>query len=50
MIGLDGRTYGHCILFPANNWKCSRGGLELDGYRKFRCLTQFTAGQINAGN
>jgi hypothetical protein len=46
MIGLDGRIYGTCILFPANSFFCSVGFVTIDGGRKFRCLTQFSAGQI----
>ncbi|RYP31770.1 hypothetical protein DL767_005590 [Monosporascus sp. MG133] len=50
MIGLDGRVYGHCILFPANTYFCSIGIMTRSGHRKFRCLTEFTAAQINAAN
>jgi hypothetical protein len=48
MIGLDGKVYGHCILFPAVNRYCFAFFLVMDVERKFRCLTSFTASQINA--
>jgi hypothetical protein len=37
MIGFDGKVYGHCIGFF----------LVTRMQRKFRCLTPFTASQIN---
>ncbi|KKY34897.1 hypothetical protein UCDDA912_g05133 [Diaporthe ampelina] len=52
MVGLDGNTYGNCIVFPDGDYDCNSifGGKEQHhGYRKFRCLTQFTADQINHG-
>lgn len=49
MYGRDGKVYGECILFPGNGYHCPNAG-ALHGQRKFRCLTQFTAGQINSAN
>lgn len=49
---VDGNTYGNCIVFPNGDYDCNSifGGKEQHhGYRKFRCLTQFTADQINNG-
>lgn len=49
---VDGNTYGNCIVFPDGDYNCNSifGGKEQHhGYRKFRCLTQFTADQINHG-
>ncbi|KAL3426865.1 hypothetical protein PVAG01_00374 [Phlyctema vagabunda] len=43
MVGLDGKTYGHCIIFPDGDFDCPLR----HGYRKFRCLTSFTANQLN---
>ncbi|KAK0702893.1 hypothetical protein B0T21DRAFT_416769 [Apiosordaria backusii] len=50
MYGLDGNTYGECILFPGDDFHCSKGVETRSGVRKFRCLTQFTVAQIRAGN
>ncbi|KAG6358206.1 hypothetical protein INS49_014090 [Diaporthe citri] len=52
MVGLDGNTYGNCIVFPDGDYDCNsifNGKEQHHGYRKFRCLTQFTADQINHG-
>ncbi|GJC91479.1 hypothetical protein CH63R_01455 [Colletotrichum higginsianum IMI 349063] len=49
MYGLDGKVYGECILFPGHNYRCDAFGIT-EGYRKFRCLTQFTARQITGRN
>ncbi|KAJ3544732.1 hypothetical protein NM208_g2903 [Fusarium decemcellulare] len=47
MIGLDGKVYGQCILFPGNSYECRDGPFGgFFGTRKFRCLTEFTAAQI----
>lgn len=49
---VDGNTYGNCIVFPDGDYNCNSifGGKEQHhGYRKFRCLTRFTADQINHG-
>ncbi|KAK4649729.1 uncharacterized protein QC761_0024350 [Podospora bellae-mahoneyi] len=48
MYGLDGRTYGECILFPGVDFHHTRGLQTRSAVRKFRCLTQFTAAQIKA--
>jgi hypothetical protein len=45
MIGLDGNTYGNCILFPGDDYQCSGVPIQ-NGARKFRCLTQYTVGDI----
>ncbi|KAK4171588.1 hypothetical protein QBC36DRAFT_199019 [Triangularia setosa] len=50
MYGLDGRTYGECILFPGVNFHHLRFAETRSGVRKFRCLTQFTAAQIRAAD
>ncbi|RBR24861.1 uncharacterized protein FIESC28_02351 [Fusarium coffeatum] len=47
MYGLDGNTYGECILFPGDNWTCDQEPfLILNGARKFRCLTQCSVSDI----
>ena len=47
MYGLDGNTYGECILFPGDNWTCDQVPfLILNGARKFRCLTQYSVSDI----
>jgi hypothetical protein len=43
MIGLDGKVYGRCIPFPGHNFEY----WPMQGWRKFRCLTSFTAKDIN---
>ncbi|KAH8591702.1 hypothetical protein B0O99DRAFT_675138 [Bisporella sp. PMI_857] len=43
MIGLDGNTYGNCIVFAQGDFDCPLR----QGFRKFRCLTSFTANQLN---
>lgn len=48
-ILVDGKKYGNCIVFADGDYHCRRGASYIDGYRKFRCLTQFTAEQVNAG-
>ncbi|KAI1847967.1 hypothetical protein JX265_001972 [Neoarthrinium moseri] len=50
MIGLDGNTYGNCILFPGDDFFCSTAVETFSGRRRFRCLTQFTAPEIDAGD
>lgn len=47
MIGLDGKVYGHCDPFPSNEYSCRFLATWMNGYRKFRCYTKFTAAQIN---
>ncbi|EON96202.1 hypothetical protein UCRPA7_8305 [Phaeoacremonium minimum UCRPA7] len=48
MVGLDGNTYGDCIVFPNGDYNCHDSIYYfLEGYRKFRCLTKFTAGDLN---
>ncbi|KAH6638669.1 hypothetical protein BKA67DRAFT_615057 [Truncatella angustata] len=47
MVGLDGNTYGNCILFPKHTYDCEESGTYRYAERKFRCLTQFTADQLN---
>ncbi|GKT64267.1 hypothetical protein ColTof4_06667 [Colletotrichum tofieldiae] len=49
MYGLDGKVYGECIIFPGNDYRCDALGITT-GRRKIRCLTNFTARQINAAN
>ncbi|ATZ52230.1 hypothetical protein BCIN_08g00020 [Botrytis cinerea B05.10] len=48
MVGLDGNTYGNCIAFPNGDYDCdtNNGAQTLHGYRKFRCLTQYTVNDI----
>lgn len=48
MYGLDGKVYGECFPFPGVTYNCGPGGL-MEGRRKFRCITRFTAAQIYAG-
>lgn len=48
MIGLDGKVYGNCDPFPDNDFSCTSLSVHLEGRRKIRCYTQFTAAQINA--
>ncbi|KAI9149030.1 hypothetical protein HJFPF1_11075 [Paramyrothecium foliicola] len=48
MYGLDGKTYGECIMFPNNDYHCPILGSTISGVRMFRCLTKFTAAQIQA--
>lgn len=50
LIGLDGKSYGNCIVFPGLTYSCegSNGGHTDFGFRKFRCLTSVTADQIHA--
>ncbi len=46
---VDGNTYGNCIVFPNGDYNCnSDGSIYRFGYRKFRCLTSFTADQLNS--
>jgi hypothetical protein len=46
---VDGNIYGNCIAFPNGDYNCdtNSGELNLHGYRKFRCLTKFTADDLN---
>ncbi|KAF2838799.1 hypothetical protein M501DRAFT_992747 [Patellaria atrata CBS 101060] len=50
MIGLDGNAYGNCIVFPNGDYNCPVAGqvFRIEGRRKFRCLTRFTAPQLNS--
>ncbi|GAB1313576.1 Small secreted protein [Madurella fahalii] len=50
MVGLDGNTYGNCIVFPNGDYNCPVAGqiFRIEGRRKFRCLTRFTAAQLNS--
>ncbi|KAM0244020.1 hypothetical protein ACHAP5_006684 [Fusarium lateritium] len=50
MYGLDGQTYGNCFPFPGNEYSCHKGNVLYDGVRKFRCITDLTVDQIEAGN
>jgi hypothetical protein len=50
MIGLDGRVYGNCDPFGGDDFLCTHLVQTIGGYRKFRCHTQFTAGQFNSAN
>jgi hypothetical protein len=43
MIGLDGKVYGRCIPFPGAFYE----EFINHGRRKFRCLTRFTAADLN---
>jgi hypothetical protein len=47
MYGLDGKVYGHCIPFPSVNPHCYEFPQAVDSSRKFRCLIDLTAEQIN---
>lgn len=47
MICLDGKVYGNCDPFPSNDYFCSMGIQNNGAYRKFRCYSRFTAGDIN---
>ncbi|KAK4174568.1 hypothetical protein QBC36DRAFT_191968 [Triangularia setosa] len=49
MYGLDGRVYGECILFPGDDYHCTKAIETRSAVRKFRCLTSFTVAQIKAG-
>lgn len=50
MYGLDGRTYGECIMFPGDDYLCGwADGSVRSGVRLFRCLTQFTVEEIERG-
>ena len=45
---VDGNTYGNCIVFPNGDYSCnSDANYFMEGYRKFRCLTRFTADDLN---
>jgi hypothetical protein len=48
MYGLDGKIYGRCIPFPSDDYLCAGAFGSRQGVRMFRCLTKFTAPQINA--
>lgn len=50
MIGLDGRVYGNCDPFSGDDFFCTTVVSTISAQRKFRCHTQFTAGQISAAN
>ena len=41
MYGLDGNSYGNCVLYPNNDFECG-DVLHWSGYRKLRCLTAVT--------
>lgn len=47
-IQADDVSYGDCIVFPHGDFDCWSAGVTRKGARKFRCLTQFTADQLNA--
>jgi hypothetical protein len=49
LFGLDGNVYGDCMLFPGNTFSCeyASGFGQWNGHRKFRCLTRYTATEIN---
>ncbi|KAK1988140.1 hypothetical protein LZ30DRAFT_777005 [Colletotrichum cereale] len=48
MMGLDGNAYGNCIVFPNGDYNCPLAGLKVEGRRKFRCLTKYTANDLRA--
>lgn len=51
MIGLDGNTYGNCILYPGDSFNCNDDLViwaNRQGVRKFRCLTHLSVEQIEA--
>ncbi|KAK5651455.1 hypothetical protein OQA88_12462 [Cercophora sp. LCS_1] len=51
MYGLDGKTYGECIMFPGDDYTCGVfDGSVRSGVRMFRCLTQWTADDIQRGD
>ncbi|KAM7187848.1 hypothetical protein V8F20_010807 [Naviculisporaceae sp. PSN 640] len=47
MVGLDGKTYGNCIVFPNADYDCdfTESTGKLEGRRKFRCLTALVGPQ-----
>ncbi|KXJ86406.1 hypothetical protein Micbo1qcDRAFT_209099 [Microdochium bolleyi] len=49
MIGRDGNAYGNCIVFPQGDFECklATGWNHIATRRKFRCLTRFTANDLN---
>ncbi|KAJ4362169.1 hypothetical protein N0V95_001517 [Ascochyta clinopodiicola] len=47
MIGQDGNSYGECIVFPGDDFYCATAVNTDQGTRKLRCLTEFTASQLN---
>ncbi|KAH7040902.1 uncharacterized protein B0I36DRAFT_311727 [Microdochium trichocladiopsis] len=49
MIGQDGNSYGDCMVFPHGDVDCWYGPYHIRSRRKFRCLTRFTADNINKG-
>ncbi|KAH7034613.1 uncharacterized protein B0I36DRAFT_346524 [Microdochium trichocladiopsis] len=47
MIGRDGNSYGDCMVFPQGDVTCWFGGYHIQSRRKFRCLSRFTADDLN---
>lgn len=46
MYGVDGRVFGKCHPYPSNNYDCL--GVDIErGRRKFECITEFSAEDIN---
>ncbi|KAK2033142.1 hypothetical protein LX32DRAFT_690331 [Colletotrichum zoysiae] len=45
---IDGNAYGNCIVFPNGDYNCPLAGLRIEGRRKFRCLTKYTANDLRA--
>lgn len=51
MYGLDGKTYGECVIFPGDTFECGNafGGMK-SGVRMFRCYTQWSVAAIESGS
>ncbi|KAK1965645.1 hypothetical protein LY78DRAFT_681557 [Colletotrichum sublineola] len=45
---VDGNAYRNCIVFPNGDYNCPFGGVRIEGRRKFRCLTRYTANDLRA--
>lgn len=50
LYGTDGNSYGSCFAYGGFSWSYDwpEYKVHLDGYRKFRCLTEVDADTINA--
>lgn len=43
---MDGKSYGNCVVFPNGDYNCNVITLAIQGRRKFRCLTVYTADDL----
>lgn len=50
MYGVDGFVKGHCLPFQGHVYSCRGDIYDLEGIRKFRCLLNKSAKQINDAN